>query len=302
MTILVDACFVYPLKAASALSVDELMLTARGPQHDRRWLLVHDEPDRRGVFITQRDQGCETLALIRAQPTDDGGIHCYGPEGDALQVPGSALCEVQQTVSVWDEPCQSLDAGDAAAQWFSDYLDLPCRLVKMDERFIRHTNPDYSLPGDHVSFADSMPLLVTNQASLDALNARLGDEAVGMDRFRPNIVLNGAAAFEEDAIQTLQIGECVIDLVLPCARCRVPTIDQSTGTCVSKEPLTTLIAMRRGTSEQLKGVFFGQNAIARTLGTVRRGDPVTVLARRPVHPTLEHTVLGYRSTDATGQA
>ncbi|MEM0952608.1 MAG: MOSC N-terminal beta barrel domain-containing protein [Pseudomonadota bacterium] len=297
MTIEVEACFVYPLKAAAALEVESLRITALGPQYDRRWLLVRDEPDRRGVFITQRDQDCEKLALIKALPTDDDGIRFDTPAGDSLQVDKEALAECDGAASVWDEPCRVLDAGEAAARWFSDFLGMPCRLVKMDERFPRPTDPAYSQPGDQVSFADSMPLLVTNRASLDALNARLGDKAVGMDRFRPNLVLRGAEAFEEDVLHELRIGDAVIELVLPCARCKVPTIDQTTGRVLSKEPVATLIATRRGASDDLKGIFFGQNALPRVLGSIRRGDRVEILSTRPMHPALKDVSLRFAGSE-----
>ncbi|MEM1111869.1 MAG: MOSC N-terminal beta barrel domain-containing protein [Pseudomonadota bacterium] len=293
MTIRVESCFVYPLKAAAALPVEQLELTPLGPLHDRRWLLVNDQHKRRGLFLSQREPGCERLALVGALPGQYGSMTFSAPAMQPLSVEPNHLSERESAVDVWGEACRALDAGDEAAAWFSDYLNLPCRLVKMDERTARPTDPEYSQPGDRVSFADSMPLLVTNRASLEVLNAHMQDEAVGMERFRPNLVFTGAAAFEEDVMHTLRIGDSVIEFALPCARCKVPTIDQRTGKTLSKEPVATLIATRRGASATLKGIFFGQNALPRTLGTIRCGDTVEVLSRRPVHAALEHVSLKY---------
>ena len=115
-----------------------------------------------------------------------------------------------------------------------------------------------------------------------------------MDRFRPNLVLDGTLPFEEDAIHSLKIGEIEFELVLPCARCAVPNIDQHTGIAHDSEPSKTLIDTRRGQTDDLHGVFFGQNAIPRSFGTISLTDPVEVLARREVHPALKETALGYR--------
>ncbi len=293
MTITVEACFVYPLKSAAAGPVAELELTPRGPVNDRRWLLVHDAQERRGLFITQREPECARLALVAALPAANGSIEFRAPEAGALWVDQSALSERDGTVEIWGDHCRALDAGDEAAHWFSGYLGFPCRLVKMDERFERPTDPGYSRPGDHVSFADGMPLLVANTASLSALNERIGDGPVGMERFRPNLVLSGAAAFEEDVMHELRIGEAVLEFTKPCARCKVPTIDQTTGLAPSNEPMSTLVATRRGNAGGLRGVFFGQNAFPRQLAPIRRGDTVEVLSRQPMHPVLENAELRY---------
>ncbi|MEM6485041.1 MAG: MOSC N-terminal beta barrel domain-containing protein [Pseudomonadota bacterium] len=296
MSLRIGACFIYPLKAGSALEVDGFELTARGPQNDRTWMIVRDGSHQRGRFVSQRDRGCEKLSTVTALPLDDAGCVFENTLGDSIHITDAALTIREEPADLWGEKCRVLDAGEEAARWFSDYLGLPCRLVKMDERFTRSADPTVAQADDQVSLADSLPLLITSQASLDSLNRMLGPQAVGMDRFRPNLVLEGCAAFEEDVIQTIQVGETVIELALPCARCKVPTINQHTGVVESNEPIATLLATRRGIDPSLKGTFFGQNAIPRSLGNIRTGDSVEVVSYKPMHPTLAEATLRYEPT------
>ena len=149
---------------------------------------------------------------------------------------------------------------------------LPCRLVRLPDGFIRLTDGNYSRPGDNVSFADGFPLLVTNLASLGKLRNHFPPNVViGMERFRPNIVLDGIHPFEEDFIHEIRISDVVLEFVKPCNRCMVTTIYQSEG-------------------GGLQGVFFGQNAIPRKLGAIAVGDNVEILSKKPLHSALQNTV------------
>lgn len=295
MAMTLAECIIYPLKAGAGLPREQVDVTALGLRDDRRWMLVQDSGKQRGRFISQRSPGCGKLALIQALPTAQSGVVFTAPGQSTLEVAPDQLVTRPESVEVWGTACAALDAGDNAADWFSAYLGMPCRLVKMDERTPRPTDPRYSQPGDRVSFADGMPLLVTTTASLDALNRRLGADAVGMDRFRPNLILDGALPFEEDVIHELRIGETVLELTLPCARCSVPNIDQQSGIAPGDEPTKTLIETRRGQTDELHGVFFGQNAIPRALGTLSVGAPVEVLSRRPMHTVLQQAALRFEA-------
>jgi len=126
--------------------------------------------------------------------------------------------------------------------------------------------------GDEVSLADGYPLLLTSRASLADLNRRLA-QPVGMARFRPNLVIDGAQPFAEDNWQRLRIGEVILRVAKPCARCKVITIDQHTGVA-GKEPLHTLSTYRQRDNK----VYFGVNLIPENSGIVHRQDVVEVLA------------------------
>jgi len=168
-------------------------------------------------------------------------------------------------VNVHRKPCRGVDQGDEAAAWFSSLLELECRLV----RFTGHRPTGRG--GGEVAFADGYPVLLISQESLDDLNLRL-DDPLPMNRFRPNLVVEGLGAYGEDSVRLLRIGQAVVELVKPCARCVLTTVDQDTA-AKGHEPLKTLAAFRNIDG----GILFGQNGIPRTLGTVHVGDPIEIL-------------------------
>jgi uncharacterized protein YcbX len=171
--------------------------------------------------------------------------------------------------------------GRAAAHvWCSNYLGFGVRLVHMDDPATRRpVDPDCALPGETVAFADGYPLLLTSEASLDALNSLIaqGDHAaegpLPMNRFRPNVVVAGTAAWAEDDWSEVAIGEVAFRVAKKCGRCVVTTTDQSTAER-GKEPLRTLARHRRIGGR----LVFGQNLVPRSTGTIRVGDPVRILA------------------------
>jgi uncharacterized protein YcbX len=142
----------------------------------------------------------------------------------------------------------------------------------MTEAIERPVSPRHGRPGDRVSFADGYPLLLTTDASLGALNDRL-DRPVPMNRFRPNLVVDGETPFGEDGWALIRVGEVRLRVVKPCARCVVTTVDQETGE-VGREPLRTLATFRR---HEDGGVLFGQNVVHEGPGVLRVGDDVEVL-------------------------
>jgi uncharacterized protein YcbX len=139
-------------------------------------------------------------------------------------------------------------------------------LVVMPESTERKMDPRYAVQGESVSFADGMPYVMIGQASLDDLNQRL-NEPVRMDRFRPNMVFSGGEAYAEDQFKQLQIGEVGFQVVKPCGRCVLITVNQQTAE-QGKEPLATLASYRTVNNK----VYFGQNAVALAPGIVRVGD------------------------------
>jgi len=290
MSIVVSECYIYPLKSGGAQRVEKLHVLPRGPRNDREWMLV----DENGRFLSQRDKGCEKLSLVTSTYNGDV-ILFYAEDKDVLSL-NSALIEKETSVSIWKDDCTAYDAGDQAARWFSDYLGLDCRLVKLSEQenHKRLLKEKWGYKGAHVGFADGFPLLITSHPSLNTLKENIeGDDDITMGRFRPNIVLNGNLAFEEDILYDIRIGEVRLHLVKPCTRCKITTVDQETGQTPSKEPLKTLTRVRRGKSDDLVGVFFGQNAVPMEYGDISEGDVVEVIQRREMHSALRDAVLRY---------
>ncbi|MEP6483920.1 MAG: MOSC domain-containing protein [Rudaea sp.] len=261
-----DAIHIFPLKSCAPLPLDVANVHPRGLAHDRRWLAV-DENNR---FITARV--CPRITLVRAAPIDNG-LQLDAPDMPTLRVP-IPNASTRTDAVIWDDPVKPLVANEASAAWLSQFLQRPCRIVFMDATCARPVDPDRAIPGDEVSFADALPLLLLSQASVDHLNTRL-ERPVHFLRFRPNLLVDGVDAHAEDCWKRIRIGEAEFDLVGPCVRCVFTTIDFQTGQAdPSGEPLKTLIGYRRSP----KGVIFGQNLTPRRLGRVRVGDAVEILA------------------------
>ncbi|SDJ38555.1 MOSC domain-containing protein [Streptomyces indicus] len=270
-TAILHSIHVHPLKAARGFAPSEAVVEPWGLAGDRRWLLV----DAAGRLITQRGQA--RLALVEPELLPDG-VRFRAPGRDPLTVavpePGATV-----TVGVWQDDIEAVEAAAEAHAWFSAYLGTEARLVHLDEPAVRRPiDPEFARPGETVSFADGYPLLLATTASLDALNSLIAqgdhpDEGpLPMNRFRPNVVIEGTEPWAEDDFKRVAIGEAVFRVAKPCGRCVVTTTDQLTATR-GKEPLRTLARHRRFGSE----LVFGQNLIPETTGTIRVGDPFEIL-------------------------
>jgi len=263
-TITLSSLYVYPLKSCRGYAVAQSLVTGRGLQDDRLLMIVDDK----GHFLTQREY--PKLSLL--EPTVRESVLTLRAPGmttldRVLRTSGAA-----QPVVVWHDDCQAVDQGDAAAVWLSDYLGTSVRLVHMHDTFVRAVDPQYRRhETDETSFSDGYPFLLISEASLAALNQRL-PAPLPMDRFRPSLVVSGCEPFAEDRWRQIQIGPITFDLVKPCARCKITTIDQATGS-VGKEPLATLATFRRTADGKIN---FGQNMVSSGTGIIAMGDTVIV--------------------------
>jgi uncharacterized protein len=267
----ISELFVYPVKSCAGIALREARLLATGLEYDRGWMVT--DPD--GAMFTQR--AYPRMALIKVE---------LGEEELVLRAPGMSELRTpldparldgarKVQTSVWRDAAYGIDTGEATAGWFSTFLDMPARLLRFSPEHARIVDPDYtsSTGGATTLFADGFPLLVAGQASLDDLNARLnskGAPSIPIDRFRPNVVLSGLEAFEEDYVETLSIeGDAhaqprvQLRLVKLCARCPMPTIDEAKGAPDPKwpnEPTDTMSVYRA--KQQLDGALaFGTNAL-----------------------------------------
>jgi uncharacterized protein YcbX len=229
--------------------------------------------DADGTFVTQRKY--PELARVAATIVGDRLLLAVdgGRSASVPLVPDGP----RRRVRVWDDEVDAVDVAGDAATLFSEHLGMPCSLVFMPSDVVRQVEEPYARPGDRVGFADGYPVLVASLASLADLNARLvaaGSPPVPMDRFRPNIVVEGGDAFAEEAATTARIGGVVFRMPKHCARCKVTTVDQATG-IAGKEPLRTLASYRTVAND----VNFAMNAIpdlAHDVSAVLRvGDAVT---------------------------
>lgn len=271
----VSGLFIYPVKSLRGYAVSAAEIDAMGFVGDRRFLVV----DESGKFLTQRV--LPRMACIATQLA--GGQLTLSADGaGSISVPTASEPRAPlRTVSVWKhEGLQAEDCGDAVARWLSDFLATPVRLVRAGAKFVRPVTKSAARPGDLVHFGDAEPLLIISQGSLDALNDRIQanrGEPVPMDRFRPNIVVDGCAPFAEDSWPRFSINGTVLRNGGLCARCIVTTTDQFTGERVGKEPLKTLASFRRDEKDP-SDVNFGLNLINESKqGLIRVGDEVSLL-------------------------
>ncbi|MFW2371494.1 MAG: MOSC domain-containing protein [Gammaproteobacteria bacterium] len=254
---------IYPVKSLAGISLDQSIVDGFGLQNDRRWMLV----DSQGKMLTQRKLA--RMGLIQPRVTPQG-IHLSAPGRDDIQITTADLANARK-VQVWNDVCNAYDAGDQAAQWLSEFLAIDCRLSYFPDDEVRQLDQRYAQPNDTTAFSDGFPFLLISQASLDDLNRRL-DTPVSMSRFRPNLVISGSEAFEEDQWKHIRIGDMTFRLVKPCSRCVIPSIDPDTGE-KGKEPLYTLSQYRKRDNR----VYFGQNVIADGTGELAVGMAMEVL-------------------------
>ncbi|MBL0037223.1 MAG: MOSC domain-containing protein [Flavobacteriales bacterium] len=254
----------YPIKSLGGFSVNEARLTDRGLEHDRRWMLVDDA----GLFLSQRELA--TMACLHTSALRDGFRVMDVRDGATLDLPWRISEGGDIGARVWDDPVPALIGDPSWSTWFRERLGRRVRLVFMPDATKRPTDARYA--EGLTSLSDGFPYLILSQASLDDLNARL-EERVPIERFRPNLVINGGAAFQEDTWKEIAIGAVKFHLVKPCARCMIITTDQRTGER-GKEPLRTLATYRRDGEK----VLFGMNAMGDAPAMVHKGDEVTMLS------------------------
>lgn len=263
----VAALFRYPVKSLRGHPLDSAELERCGIAGDRRWMVV----DARHRFVTRRE--VPAMALIDVTPTEDGLVLGHPTLGRCTVTWPGEDAETTDAIVWRDTLPVRLGNGDADA-FLSAALGRPVRLAYQFDPTLRPVVPKHAHDGDHVSFADGFPLLVTTEASLRAVNAQLATP-VSMVRFRPNLVIAGNEPWAENRWRRLRIGAVTLRLPAACARCIMVTQQPDTGERLEgDEPLTTLRAMGRTAPGK---ILFGENAIPERLGTVRVGDTVEVL-------------------------
>jgi len=252
----IAALNLFPVKGCRGIALDSAELAATGLETngigDREWVIA----DAEGEFLSQREH--PKMALIETRLTVSS-LLLKAPGMLLLDIPFASEGDVVK-VRVWDDRVAAVTQGDVASHWLASFLGVPAQLLRFDYEGTRLASPRYTGKVEApYKFADAFPLLLAGTASLADVNARLGrqgEAAVTMARFRPNIVLDGLPAYEEDYVKRLRVGGAEIRPVKRCARCTVPGVDPATGEQSSTVP--DLLAGYRRTED---GVMFGVNAI-----------------------------------------
>ena len=253
----------YPIKSCGGISLQEATLTVTGLMtaqiYDREWMVV----DGAGVCLTQREH--PRMALIT--PSLKGStLELRAPGMLRLEIPLDLPDPDQAptlTTQVWDDTVLAYDCDDLSAEWFSQAIGVPCRLARFHAKAERAVSQKWtSGVAATTMFSDGYPMLVAGAASLDDLNDKLrhaGRDAIPMNRFRPNLVVAGIEAFEEDYVETFQLGDALLKPVKPCSRCPMPSVDQATGE-FGPDPLDLMQGYRA--KPELDGALcFGMNSI-----------------------------------------
>ena len=243
---------IYPVKSCRGIDVASARMTETGLEWDRHWMIV----DRRHRFVTQRTH--PLLTTISTAITD-GRLELSAAGHPALAV-DSRSDGAAQTVQVWGDDCNGIDTGDEAASWLSQMLGGTFRLLRKDDEVPRLADPRYAgTKPQPVSFTDGYPVLLTSLESLAELNCRL-PAPIPMNRFRPNVVIEGVEAYAEDEMVAFRSGAVALRGVKHCTRCINTTTDQFDGTRdAGSEPLKSLKTYRY--DKVLRGVAFGQNCV-----------------------------------------
>ena len=274
ITAVISRLFVYPIKSCAGVEVKEALLLDTGLEFDRAWMVVNAN----GEFLTQRE--LPRMALVKPQLKYFEMV-LRAPGMLALHI---KLDEVESPcrVTVWDDEVPAFDMGPVAAQWFTDFLGQTARLVRFDPEHKRFSSRQWTGDADGLNqFSDGYPLLVISEASLKQFNDKLvaaGSAAVGMERFRPNIVFgasegqdgkafasggNELLPHDEDRFELLQIatdqGTAQIKPVKPCARCPMPDIDPLTA--LSAHTVGDMLQNYRQDARVGGSPSFGMNAI-----------------------------------------
>ncbi|HEY3404323.1 MAG TPA: MOSC N-terminal beta barrel domain-containing protein [Ohtaekwangia sp.] len=253
--------WIYPIKSLGGIPLTSAKVMEKGLQNDRRFMLVGDD----GLFMTQRIY--PKMALFKTSLSGDNVVIRFG--ADQIELPlHPTVAGDERSVQVWDDTVTATEAAGAFHQWFSDRLDLNCKLMFFPEGNPRPVDPKYKVNDEHVGFADAYPFLIIGQCSLDDLNSRL-KEPLPMNRFRPNFVFTGGEAFEEDNWRNFTIGSNRFVGVKPCARCVLTTVNQDTAV-KGAEPLRTLATYRNKNNK----ILFGQNLVALDHTQVQVGDRI----------------------------
>ncbi|MGW6544463.1 MOSC domain-containing protein [Streptomyces massasporeus] len=258
----------YPVKGCAGTSVREALLTPAGLAHDRSFMVVSEE----GVYRTQRRD--PLLAVIRPLVTPEGDrLTLTAPEAEPLHLRVDTS-GTRQRVDLFGTAYQGIDQGDEAADWLSDLLGVPSRLVRTPPEHDRVT--DGLTPGTS-GYADSCALHVLSRATLGLLDTRMrarGARPLPVDRFRPNLVVDGwDDPHTEDRAHRLRIGTAELGYAKLAIRCAVTLVDQRAGTRAGPEPLRTLAGYRRA---RQGGVAFGTKYAVLRPGKVAVGDEVEV--------------------------
>ncbi len=265
----VTALFNYPVKSCRGTQVDSVSISPTGIEGDRQLMIIKD-----GKFVNQKR--LPKLATVSTRRIETHEIEFDNDETEPVKhkISGEGKALI---IDFYTNLIPVIDQGDALASWVSEVIDNDVRVVALKSSFTRTVPLDeFALVDgiDQSRFVDVAPILVTNVASLEDLNSRL-ELPIPMNRFRPNVVIDGLEAFAEDSVISLDSGELKLVRATHCERCAITCTDQETGERNS-EPINTLKTYRHRENGYAGGVMFGAYMGVEGSATLSVGDTLTI--------------------------
>ena len=265
--------FLYPVKSLAGIKIQRWPVDKNGLMYDRKWMLVDDDRQ----FLSQRR--LPKMALIKPRIEQDRLIiSAPGMPDLSLELQPDGGDDIE--VGIWHDQCLAKTISNQADVWFSTFLECDCRLVYHPDDRQRQVDQRYAKPSDQTAFSDGFPFLIVSENSLVNLNRVLPFE-IGINRFRPNLVIADCPAYAEDSWRRIRIRDIEFRLPKPCSRCSVPGIDPETALS-GKEPLATLNRLRRWENK----IYFGQNALHSETGELAVGDTLEILETGEKQPPI----------------
>lgn len=259
----VTGLHIYPVKSLRGIDLNESPLTVRGLRYDRNWMITDDDWN----CLTQRE--ISKMATISTTISSQL-LTLHHEDHDDLEIDLLPNSSPAVKTKMWMDDCEVVDEGLKASRWLTGVLGSfkgkSLKLVRMSDHFKRPVGLNSNLDhGDaHTALADAYPFLITSESSLQKLNELLTlarDEAVPMNRFRPNIVVKGIPEFSEYNTNDLEDihNQYTLGSRKPSQRCKMTTINQLTADIPNpKQPLKTLASINPFTEA---GAYFGQYAV-----------------------------------------
>ena len=267
----ITALHIYPVKSLGGFSVPSAVLTSKGLQYDRNWMILDND----NTFMTQRTVPAMTQILTRIE---DGKLHFrHRPTGKTASIPIQKNYGKNFPSKVWSNDCGVQRVGDEIDAYLTEVLGQKCSLVFLPEENIRTKTTKDGTIKNIASFADKSPISVANEASMAHFNKKL-DQPVPINRFRANLIFTGTKAFEEDEWTQINLGGVECNKVELCGRCNLINTDQFTGK-IHSEPLKILTTFRRdATDRQVKfGVRFSCEVPVGKAPVISVGDDFEVV-------------------------
>lgn len=291
---LVSRLVLFPVKSMAGIDVARLECATPGahvgPFGDRDFMVTLGDEHK---FVTARHEP----QLYRIQPKiSDGKFSLEAENMETLSIDlkdVEALNIIAYGIVHDNVKALGLDCGAKAGEWLSRFLKQPgYRLLylspSVEKRAIRNGTVKYAAWTSHVdldnkmAYQDFSSYHILSESSVEDLNRHINDssKSVSTDFFRPNIVVSGVSAYDEDNWTKVYIGDAEFTNVKLCSRCVMTTVNPKTSK-LTDEPLKTLRKYRKLVPSFGDSPCFGVNLILDKPGTIKVGDTIHAVIGQP---------------------